>query len=38
MRFPNESTKGLGLYAAMRAMQFRRMRVPGPRVARGAKV
>jgi Protein of unknown function (DUF3043) len=37
-RFPNESTKGLGLYAAMRAMQFRRMRVPGPRVARGAKV
>ena len=37
-RFPNESTKGLGLYATMRAMQFRRMRVPGPRVARGAKV
>ena len=26
------------LAAVMRAMQFRRMRMPGPRVARGAKV
>jgi hypothetical protein len=38
IRYPGESTKGLGLYAVMRAMQFRRMRMPGPRVARGAKV
>ena len=38
VRFPNEQTKGLGLYAALRAMQFRRIRIPGPRVARGAKI
>lgn len=38
IRFPNEPTKGLGLYATMRAMQFRRIRIPGPRVARGAKI
>jgi Protein of unknown function (DUF3043) len=38
IRFPNEPTKGLGLYAVMRAMQFRRIRIPGPRVARGAKL
>ena len=37
VRFPNEPTRGIGLYAAMRALQFRRMRMPGPRVARGAK-
>ncbi|HEY3925124.1 MAG TPA: DUF3043 domain-containing protein [Acidothermaceae bacterium] len=37
-RFPNEQTKGIGLYAAMRALQFRRMRMPGTRVARGAKI
>jgi Protein of unknown function (DUF3043) len=37
-RFPNEQTKGLGLYAALRAMQFRRIRIPGPRVARGTKI
>jgi hypothetical protein len=38
MRFPNESTRGIGLYAAMRALQFRRMRMPAARVARGAKI
>jgi hypothetical protein len=38
VRFPNEPTRGIGLYAAMRALQFRRMRMPGARVARGAKV
>ncbi|MDQ1541066.1 MAG: hypothetical protein QOH29_1792 [Actinomycetota bacterium] len=38
IRYPGEPTKGLGMYAVMRAMQFRRMRMPGPRVARGAKV
>jgi len=37
-RFPNEPTKGLGLYATMRAMQFRRMRLPAPRVQRGVKI
>jgi hypothetical protein len=37
LRYPNEPTKGIGLYAIMRAMQFRRIRMPGPRVARGAK-
>jgi hypothetical protein len=37
-RFPNESTRGLGFYAALRAMQFRRMRMPGPQVARGARL
>jgi Protein of unknown function (DUF3043) len=38
IRFPNESTRGIGLYSAMRALQFRRMRMPGARVARGAKL
>jgi len=38
VRFPNEPTRGIGLYAAMRALQFRRMRMPGARVARGAKI
>jgi Protein of unknown function (DUF3043) len=38
VRYPNEPTKGLGLYAALRAMQFRRIRIPGPRVVRGAKI
>ncbi len=37
-RFPKESTKGLGLYAITRAMQLRRLRIPKPRVARGAKI
>jgi hypothetical protein len=38
VRFPGESTRGLGFYAATRAMQLRRMRLPKPRVARGAKI
>lgn len=37
-RFPGESTRGLGLYAVTRAMQLRRLRMPKPRVARGAKL
>jgi len=37
-RFPGESTKGVGLYATMRGMQFRRLRLPPPRTSRGAKV
>ncbi len=37
-KFPGESTKGVGLYAAIRSMQFRRLRLPPPRVRRGAQV
>ncbi|KAB2342912.1 DUF3043 domain-containing protein [Actinomadura rudentiformis] len=37
-RYPDEDTKGVGLYAAMRAMQIRRLRVPGPQVKPGQKV
>ena len=37
VRFPNEDTKGLALYAAMRSMQLRRMRLPRPQVARGER-
>jgi hypothetical protein len=38
VRFPEEPVRGIGIYATMRAMQFRKMRLPGPRVERGAKV
>jgi hypothetical protein len=34
-RLPGESTKGLGLYAAMRALQIRKLRVPKPRISPG---
>jgi DUF3043 family protein len=34
-RLPGESTRGLGLYSAMRALQIRKLRVPKPRVNRG---
>ena len=34
-RMPGESTRGLGLYAAMRALQIRKLRVPKPRVNPG---
>jgi len=37
-RFPGEKTHGIGLYAAMRASQFRRFRLPPAKVKRGAKV
>lgn len=36
--YPGESTKGVGLYAAMRGMQIRRLRLPPPRVSRGTHV
>lgn len=36
-RFPGEDTKGVGLYAAMRAMQIRRMRIPAARLGPGDK-
>jgi len=34
-RLPGESTRGLGLYSAMRALQIRKLRVPKPRVKPG---
>jgi hypothetical protein len=34
-RMPGESNRGLGLYAAMRALQIRKLRVPKPRVDPG---
>ncbi|MFI0444920.1 DUF3043 domain-containing protein [Actinomadura sp. 6N118] len=37
-QYPDEETKGVGLYAAMRAMQIRRLRVPAPQVKPGQKV
>lgn len=36
-KFPNESTKGLALYAFLRSTQMRRMRAPRPAVKRGEK-
>jgi hypothetical protein len=36
-KFPNESTKGLALYAFLRSTQMRRMRAPRPLVKRGEK-
>ena len=37
-RFPGESTRGTGMYTALRGTQLRKMRVPAPRVQRGQKV
>jgi hypothetical protein len=37
-RFPNESVRGLTLYVITRGISLRRMRLPKPRVERGAKV
>jgi hypothetical protein len=36
-RLPGESSRGLTLYATMRALQIRRFRVPAPRVQPGQK-
>ncbi|TDD64131.1 DUF3043 domain-containing protein [Actinomadura darangshiensis] len=36
-RFPGEASKGVGMYAAMRAMQIRRLRVPNPQLRVGDK-
>jgi hypothetical protein len=36
-RLPGESTRGLTLYAVMRALQIRRFRMPAPRVRPGEK-
>jgi len=37
-RFPDKSTKGLGLYGWMRSTQMRRMRAPKPQVKPGDKL
>lgn len=37
-RFPGQSTRGVRMYAALRGIQIRRMRVPKPRVNRGDAV
>ncbi len=37
-RYPGESTRGVGLYAAMRALQIRQLRFPKPRVKPGAEI
>ena len=36
-RLPGESTRGLTMYAVMRALQIRRFRMPAPRVQPGEK-
>ena len=37
-RFPGESTRGLRMYVAVHNTQFRRLRMPTPRVKPGTKV
>jgi hypothetical protein len=37
-RFPGESTRGVRMYAAIRGTQFRRLRIPAPRVKPGDKI
>ena len=37
-RLPGQSTKGLTMYAVMRALQIRRFRIPVPRVQPGDKI
>jgi len=34
-RLPGESTRGVALYSAMRALQIRRLRMPKPRIKPG---
>ena len=36
-KFPDESTKGLGLYGWMRSTQLRRLRAPAPQVGPSKK-
>ena len=37
-KFPNETTRGIGMYAWLRSTQMRRLRAPAPQVKVGAKV
>ncbi|MBC6461646.1 DUF3043 domain-containing protein [Actinomadura sp. HBU206391] len=36
-RFPGEEQRGVGMYAALRSMQLRRLRIPNPRLRPGDK-
>ena len=37
-KFPDASTKGLGMYGWLRSTQMRRLRAPAPQVKRGDKI
>jgi hypothetical protein len=37
-RFPGESTRGVRMYTAIRSTQFRRLRMPAPRVKPGDQI
>jgi hypothetical protein len=37
-RYPGESVRGVRMYATLRGTQIRKMRVPSPRVQRGARI
>jgi hypothetical protein len=37
-KFPNESGRGVGMYAWLRSTQMRRLRAPAPQVKIGANV
>jgi Protein of unknown function (DUF3043) len=37
-KFPDSSTKGLGMYGWLRSTQMRRLRAPAPQVSRGEKI
>jgi hypothetical protein len=37
-RYPDEERRGVGFYAAMRAMQIRRWRIPQPQIKLGDKI
>jgi hypothetical protein len=37
-KFPDSSTKGLGMYGWLRSTQMRRLRAPAPQVSRGDKI
>lgn len=38
VKYPNESTKGISMYAWMRSTQIRRLRTPAPQVSRKTKL
>jgi hypothetical protein len=38
VRFPDQSTRGITMYAIMRTLQIRKFRMPAPRIKPGTKV